>query len=100
MNNNKQVVVGQTVYSLAVDRRTQQELRPQVVSRVGRSYFYYEQYGSEVKISLSTFTDKTNTGMCYSVRVYLSQQDKIDEVGRAKTFEVVIVTTMVGLQLK
>jgi hypothetical protein len=85
--NNGGVEVGQTVYSIRVGGRGQHELKPQVVTRVGRKYFYYKQYGHEFKISLETFKDSQYNGQ-FSVEVYLSLQDYEEFKEEARVFEI------------
>jgi hypothetical protein len=81
--NKGGVKVGQTVYSLKAGQRA---LEKQVVTKVGSKYFYYIGQGREVKISMDTFKDKTSTGICYSVKIYLSPHHFEDEQERSKVF--------------
>lgn len=85
----KTVEVGQTVYSLPIGnaaRRGALVLTPRIVTKVGRKYFYYEQYGHPIKISLEDFCDYAGE-YTSNVRVYLSEQEWEDEKVAAKLLE-------------
>ena len=85
----KTVAVGQTVYSLPIGnaaRRGTQELTPHIVTKVGRKYFYYEQYSRDVKISLEDFCEYTGE-YTSSAKVYLSEQEWADEKVATKLLE-------------
>jgi hypothetical protein len=77
----KTVEVGQTVYSLPIGnaaRYSSQVLTPRIVTKVGRKYFYYEQYGNPIKISLEDFCEYAGEYIS-NVKVYLSEQEWSDE---------------------
>lgn len=85
----KTVAVGQTVYSLPIGnaaRRGEQVLTPRVVTKVGRKYFYYERYSYQVKISLDDFCDYAGE-YTSTVKVYLSEQEWVDEGVATKLLE-------------
>ena len=63
-----------------------QELTPHIVTKVGRKYFYYEQYSRDVKISLEDFYEYVGE-YTSNVRVYLSEQEWEDEKVAAKLLE-------------
>ena len=85
----KTVEVGQTVYSLPIGnaaRRGTQELTPHIVTKVGRKYFYYEQYSRDVKISLEDFCEYAGE-YTSSAKVYLSEQEWADDKVAYKLLE-------------
>ena len=85
----KTVEVGQTVYSLPIGnaaRRGTQGLTPHIVTKVGRKYFYYEQYSRDVKISLEDFCEYAGE-YTSNVKVYLSEQEWSEEKVATKLLE-------------
>lgn len=84
--SKKTVEVGQTVYSLPIGNAARygaQVLTPRIVTKVGRKYFYYEQYGRPIKISLEDFCDYAGEYIS-NVKIYLSEQEWADEKVAAK----------------
>ena len=78
--NKHNIKVGQIVYSLNVGnaaRRCEQVLIERTVTKVGRKYFYYTEYGHDVKISFESMDDRCE--YTARARVYLSPADWEEE---------------------
>jgi hypothetical protein len=72
--------VGQKVWTLNVNnvaRGVDSELTEREVVRVGRKYFYLNDYGAEIKFDIHTLEEFT--GYMSDYKVYLDPQDLEDE---------------------
>lgn len=73
------LTIGQEVFVAAIDQRTMRYggLYKATISKVGRDYFYIEERFRTLKFSTETLKEQTSGN--YPHKVYLTEQELLDE---------------------